>query len=70
MAQQRLPTPVNPLTGATLRVEVFPEVAPAVTVINALLESVMPGAAAIVTVLVALAVTVPVASSLPVMVTT
>ena len=69
-AQDRLTTPVNPFRGVTMRFEVLPMAAPAVSVIGALFESVIPGAAAMVTVLVVLAVTVPVASSLPLIVTT
>lgn len=63
IAQARLTEPVNPLVGAMVSVEVFPVVAPGATVIGALLESVMPGLPATVTVLVVVAVSLPVAAS-------
>jgi hypothetical protein len=42
-AQVRLTVPVNPFDGVTVIVEVFPDVAPAVTVTPPLLESAMAG---------------------------
>ena len=68
-AQESPTVPTYPLAGVTVRVDVFPVVAPAATVMGALLESVMLGVPSTVTVLVVVAVNFPVASSLPVMVT-
>lgn len=69
-AQERAIAPVNPLTGVAVRVEVLAVAAPALTVIAPLFESVMPGAPVTVTVLVVKAVSLPVAASTPVTVTT
>jgi hypothetical protein len=69
-AQEALTAPAKPPKGVIVSVEVLPVVAPAVRVIGALLARAMPGVSVTLTWLVADAETVPVAASVPVMVTT